>query len=206
MRQVPDGSVMRVGVLALQGDFLNHADTLRRLSVETVLVKTPADLDVDGIVIPGGESTTMSMLLKSSGLYAPLNDLLRNGMPALGTCAGMILMAKSVTDGRPDQVTLDAIDIAVRRNGFGRQVASFETELNVSGIKGGPMKAVFIRAPVVVKVAEDVEVLARVLYNFADSSERSVPVVCRQEKVIVSSFHPELVGEDRLHQLFLRLL
>lgn len=194
---------MRIGVLALQGDFLNHVAVLDSLSVESVLVKTPDDLDVDGIIIPGGESTTMSLLMQSSGIYEPLKVLLHDGLPAFGTCAGMILLASSLMDGRSDQVTLDAIDIVVRRNGFGRQVASFETDLAVSGVEGGPMRAVFIRAPVVEKVADRVEVLAEVNYSFADSSNRVVPVICRQGKVIVSSFHPELVGEDRLHKVFL---
>ena len=197
---------MRIGVLALQGDFMNHVAVLDGLSVDAVLVKTPDDLDVDGIIVPGGESTTMSLLLQSSGIYEPLKALLHEGLPAFGTCAGMILLASSLMDGRSDQVTLDAIDIVVRRNGFGRQVASFETHLAVSGVEGGPMRAVFIRAPVVEKVADRVEVLAEVNYSFADSSNRVVPVICRQEKVIVSSFHPELVGEDRLHKIFLGLI
>ncbi len=197
---------MRIGILALQGDFLNHVAVLDGLSVESVLIKTPDDLDVDGIIVPGGESTTMSLLIQSSGIYEPLKALLHGGLPAFGTCAGMILLASSLMDGRPDQVTLDAIDIVVRRNGFGRQVASFETDIDVSGVEGGPLKAVFIRAPVVEKVADGVEVLAEVKYNFADSTNRVVPVICRQEKVIVSSFHPELVGEDRLHKVFLGLI
>ncbi|MDA8081282.1 MAG: pyridoxal 5'-phosphate synthase glutaminase subunit PdxT [Actinomycetota bacterium] len=197
---------MRIGILALQGDFLNHVAVLDGLSVESVLVKTPDDLDVDGIIVPGGESTTMSLLIQSSGIYEPLKALLHGGLPAFGTCAGMILLASSLMDGRTDQVTFDAIDIVVRRNGFGRQVASFETDIDVSGVEGGPLKAVFIRAPVVEKVADGVEVLAEVKYNFADSTNRVVPVICRQEKVIVSSFHPELVGEDRLHKVFLGLI
>ncbi len=197
---------MRIGILALQGDFLNHVAVLDGLSVESVLVKTPDDLDVDGIIVPGGESTTMSLLIQSSGIYEPLKALLHGGLPAFGTCAGMILLASSLMDGRTDQVTFDAIDIVVRRNGFGRQVASFETDIDVFGVEGGPLKAVFIRAPVVEKVADGVEVLAEVKYNFADSTNRVVPVICRQEKVIVSSFHPELVGEDRLHKVFLGLI
>ncbi|TAN23757.1 MAG: pyridoxal 5'-phosphate synthase glutaminase subunit PdxT [Actinomycetota bacterium] len=192
---------MKIGVLALQGDYLNHVAILNKLSVNPVLIRTPDDLDVDGMIIPGGESTTISLLLQSSGLYLPLRGLLNSGMAAFGTCAGMILLAKSVIDGRPDQVSFDAIDIVVRRNGFGRQVASFETELAVSGV--GPMKAVFIRAPVVEKVSGEVEVLSSVNYSFPDSADRQVPVICRSGKVLVSSFHPELVGEDRLHRLFL---
>ncbi len=197
---------MKIGVLALQGDFLNHVVILDSLSVQSVLVKTPDDLDVDGMIIPGGESTAISLLMQSSGVFEPLKKLLHDGMPTFGTCAGMILLASSLMDGRFDQVTLDGIDIVVRRNGFGRQVASFETELAVAGIEGGPMRAVFIRAPVVESVADRVEVLAEVSFSFADSTNRVVPVICRQEKVIVSSFHPELVGEDRLHKLFLELI
>lgn len=194
---------MKIGILALQGDFSNHVAILEKLSVKTILVKTPEDLDVDGIIIPGGESTTISMLLESSGLYGPLEVLLKGGMAAFGTCAGMILLADSVVDGRSDQVSLGGIDIVVRRNGFGRQVASFETNLDVSGITGGTVRAVFIRAPVVEKVSAAVEVLASVNYSFSGLASRPVPVICRQGKVLVSSFHPELVGEDRLHKLFL---
>ncbi|MDA8270972.1 MAG: pyridoxal 5'-phosphate synthase glutaminase subunit PdxT [Actinomycetota bacterium] len=197
---------MRIGVLALQGDFISHLAILDKLAIQSVMVKTPGDLDVDGIIIPGGESTSISMLLQSSGIYEPLRALLHEGLPAFGTCAGMILLANSVVDGREDQMSLDAIDIVVRRNGFGRQMASFETSLTVSTIEDGPMRALFIRAPVVEKVSSEVEVLSSVTYSFADSSDKTVPVICRQNKVIVSSFHPELVGEDRLHKLFLELL
>lgn len=195
---------MKIGILALQGDVSNHSMILGQLDVDVVLVKTPSDLGaIDGIVIPGGESTTMSMLLQSSGLAEPLAGELSNGFPALGTCAGMILLARTIIDGRVDQTSLGAIDITVRRNGFGRQIASFETDIQVSGIGPDPMRAVFIRAPIVEFVGNSVDVLASVEYQFPDLSTRVIPVICKQEKVFVSSFHPEIVGDDRLHKLFL---
>lgn len=206
IERISASKVMKIGVVALQGDFLNHLAVLDSLGVESVLIRSAEDLDVDGIVIPGGESTTISMLMQTCGIYDPLRELISDGMPAFGTCAGMIVLASSVIDGRPDQLTLDGIDIVVRRNGFGRQVRSFETDLNVTGVAGNPMRAAFIRAPVVEKASGDVEVLASVEYQFVDSASRLVPVICRQDKVIVSSFHPELVGEERLHRLFLELI
>jgi len=186
-----------VGVLALQGDFREHVELLRRLGARPVLVRLPADLAaVEGLVIPGGESTAMSVLLQASGLYEPLAARLQEGMPALGTCAGMILLAREVLDGRPDQCHLGAIDISVRRNAFGRQRESFEADLEVSGL-AGPLHAVFIRAPVVERAGPQVEVLARV---------DGRPVLCRQGPVLVSAFHPELAGDPRLHQWFLQSL
>lgn len=197
---------MNIGVLALQGDFLNHVKMLKKIGVDSVLVRVPEDLcGVDGIVIPGGESTTISMLLLSSGLLDPLGKLLDEGMGAFGTCAGMIILARTVADGRIDQVALDAIPIAVRRNGFGRQIASFETDLDVKGVDG-PMRASFIRAPVVEEIGTSVEVLASVNYSFPDSTVRSVPVVCREGNVLVCSFHPEVVEDERLHRLFVEHL
>jgi pyridoxal 5'-phosphate synthase pdxT subunit len=145
-------------------------------------------------VLPGGESTTMSMLLDSSGLRDPIAERLRDGMPAFGTCAGMILLAGEVIDGRPDQRSFGVIDIAVRRNAFGRQVDSFEADLDVDGLTGGPFPAVFIRAPVVERAAQEVEVLATV---------DGRPVLCRQGPTMVAAFHPELSDDLRLHQLFL---
>jgi pyridoxal 5'-phosphate synthase pdxT subunit len=189
----------RVGILALQGDVREHARALTELGVGVLEVRTPAQLEaVDALVMPGGESTTMSLLLGSSGLLDPLAKRLADGMPAFGTCAGMILLATEVADGRPDQVRLAAIDIGVRRNAFGRQIDSFETELAVEGL-AEPLHAVFIRAPVVEWVGPDVEVLARVAGS--DGVER--PVVCRQGPVLVAAFHPELSGDLRLHEEFL---
>jgi 5'-phosphate synthase pdxT subunit len=190
---------MRVGVLGLQGDVREHARALGELGVAPVEVRTPADLTgVDALVLPGGESTTMSLLLQSSGLLGPLQDRLSHGMPAFGTCAGMILLAADVVDGRPDQVRLGSIDIGVRRNAFGRQVDSFETDLAVDGLDS-QLHAVFIRAPVVEWVGPGVEVLARV--TGTDGASRAV--VCRQGPVLVTAFHPELSGDLRLHRLFL---
>lgn len=188
----------RVGVLALQGDVREHRAVLDALGADVSPVRRPQDLEaVDALVLPGGESTTLLLLLESSGLAEPLAARLAAGMPALGTCAGMILLGGEVLDGRPGQRGLGAVDVAVRRNAFGRQIASFEADLDVAGVDG-PMHAVFIRAPVVEKAGEDVEVLATV---DLDGEER--PVVCRQGNVVVASFHPELSGDGRLHALAL---
>ncbi|HET6874218.1 MAG TPA: pyridoxal 5'-phosphate synthase glutaminase subunit PdxT, partial [Acidimicrobiales bacterium] len=147
----------RVGILALQGDVREHAESLRDLGVEAVAVRTPSQLDdVEALILPGGESTTMSLLLQSSGLAAPLGERLASGMPAFGTCAGMILLSKRILDGRPDQLSYGALDVTVRRNAFGRQVQSFETDLGVSGLEA-PFHAVFIRAPAVEETGPEVE-------------------------------------------------
>jgi 5'-phosphate synthase pdxT subunit len=189
----------RVGVLSLQGDVREHVHALAKLGVTPVEVRLPTDLAAaDALVLPGGESTTMSLLLESSGLRAPLRERLDDGMPAFGTCAGMILLGREIIDGRPDQAGLGAIDIGVRRNAFGRQVDSFETDLTVEGLDS-PLHAVFIRAPVVERVGPEVEILAQV--RGVDGCSR--PVVCRQGPVLVTAFHPELAGDLRLHRLFL---
>ena len=185
---------MKVGVLALQGDVSEHAQVLSDLGADAIEVRTPDELAaVDALILPGGESTTMSMLLESSGLFDVVATRLADGMPAFGTCAGMILLASEVLDGRPDQRSFGVIDLAVRRNAFGRQVDSFETDLEVEGV--GMVPAVFIRAPYVERVGDDVEVLARVDDH---------PVLCRQGHVLAAAFHPELSGDLRLHELFLR--
>jgi 5'-phosphate synthase pdxT subunit len=172
---IADGRAGPVGVLALQGDFREHVSLLERIGASVREVRLPADLArVSALVIPGGESTTISVLLGTSGLLAPLRARLGAGMPAFGTCAGMILLASEILDGRPDQHQLGAIDISVRRNAFGRQRDSFEAELNVTGLSA-PLHAVFIRAPVVERVGTGVEVLATV--RMADGRDR--PVVCR---------------------------
>lgn len=189
---------VNVGVLALQGAVREHLGSLDRLGLRGVEVRRPEDLSgVDGLIIPGGESTTISMLIESAGLRGPLQERLEGGMPAFGTCAGMILLAGEVADGRPDQHLFAAIDIGVRRNAFGRQVDSFETDLDVEGL-AAPLHAVFIRAPVVERVGPGVEVLATV--GGFDGGPR--PVVCRQGPVLVAAFHPELTGDTRLHRLF----
>lgn len=185
---------VKVGLLALQGAIGPHADALASLGVATVEVRTPVHLDeVDALVVPGGESTTMSKLLVTSGLDEPLRQRLADGLPAFGTCAGMIVLAGAVLDGRADQRSFGAIDITVRRNAFGRQVDSFEADLDVDGLDN-PFHAVFIRAPFVEAAGPSVEVLATVDGH---------PVLCRQGRVLVSAFHPELTPDARLHRLFL---
>ena len=186
----------KVGVLALQGAWRAHALVLDDLGADAVPVRSPDELDaVDALVVPGGESTTMSMLLESGGLVDGLAARLADGLPALGTCAGMILLSATVLDGRPDQRSFSAVDIDVRRNAFGRQVDSFEADLDVVGLPGvRPFHAVFIRAPYVERVGPSVEVLASVDDH---------PVLCRQGSTVVAAFHPELSGDPRIHQLFL---
>jgi 5'-phosphate synthase pdxT subunit len=183
-----------VGVLALQGAFSAHEAALADAGARTVQVRTPAHLrGVDALVMPGGESTTMSMLLETSGLFDEIKARLSDAMPVFGTCAGMILLATEVLDGRADQRSFGAIDIAVRRNGYGRQIDSFETDISVAG-EDAPFHAVFIRAPKVESVGPAVEVLA---------AHEGVPVLARQGHVMVASFHPELAGDARLHHKFL---
>jgi 5'-phosphate synthase pdxT subunit len=186
----------RVGVLALQGAFAAHARVLADLDADPVEVRTPAQLErVDALVMPGGESTTMSFLLESSGLFDPIAKRLADGLPVLGTCAGMILLSAEVLDGRSDQRSFGAIDLAVRRNAYGRQVDSFETDLDVPELGDPPFHAVFIRAPGVERVGPDVESLA----------ERDGRVVlARQGPITVAAFHPELSGDPRIHARFLQ--
>ncbi|HVE18151.1 MAG TPA: pyridoxal 5'-phosphate synthase glutaminase subunit PdxT [Ilumatobacteraceae bacterium] len=184
-----------VGVLALQGAFAAHQRALESAGATTRQVRQPGDLGgIDALVMPGGESTTMSRLLTTSGLFDDIKSLLSDGLPVLGTCAGMILLATEVLDGRPDQLSFGAIDITVQRNGYGRQIDSFETDLDVVGFDA-PFHAVFVRAPKVVAIGTNVEVIAE--YD-------GVPVVVRQGHVMVASFHPELTGDGRLHAKFLQ--
>ena len=188
---------MRIGVLALQGAFREHCDAVRRIGHEAVEVRTPADLaSVDGLILPGGESTTIDKLLDSSGLRAPLAARLEAGMPAFGTCAGLIVLSASAVDGTPDQRTLGAIDVVSQRNGFGRQVKSFEAPVTLIG-DSTTMPGVFIRAPRIVSVGEDVEVIARL----ADE-----PVAATSRTIMVATFHPELTDDDRLHRRFAALV
>ena len=183
-----------VGVLALQGAFDAHQRVLADLGVSTRQVRTPADLrKVDALVMPGGESGTMSQLLERSELFGPLSERLSAGMPTFGTCAGMILLANNVLDGRSDQRSFSAIDITVRRNAYGRQNESFEADLAVKGLRGA-FHAVFIRAPRLESMGRGVTVLAR---------HDGVPVLARQNSVMVASFHPELGSDHRVHQLFI---
>ncbi|MEY2885187.1 MAG: glutamine amidotransferase subunit PdxT [Actinomycetota bacterium] len=186
-----------VGVLALQGAFEAHQHVLRDLGVESVQVRTPSDLDVvDALVMPGGESTTMSHLLQTSGLFNSIDARLKQGMPVFGTCAGMILLAKGVLDGRSDQRSFGAIDIDVKRNAYGRQIDSFETDIALAGMVED-FHAVFIRAPQIARLGEEVTVLAR---------HNEDVVLARQGSVMVASFHPELTSDARIHSMFIGLL
>ena len=186
---------MKLGVLALQGAFREHAEALTALGADVTFVKRPQHLaGLDAIVLPGGESTTMDKLLDSSELRAPLAECLSDGLPAFATCAGLILCADDVVDGRPDQQPLRLLDVTVRRNGYGRQRESFEVPLDVRDLSGGAFRGVFIRAPVVERAGPGVEVLAE--YD-------GVPVFGRQGRIWFASFHPELSGDLRLHQRFL---
>ena len=186
-----------IGVLALQGAFDAHVQHLNALGVDVRLVKTDADLDeIDGLIIPGGESTTMSNLLVASGLGKTLSKKIDDGFPVFGTCAGMIMMANSIIDGRPDQIVLNAMDIQVRRNGYGRQNDSFEQDIDIESFDV-PFHALFIRAPIIEKMANDVEVLSTV---------NGHPVLVRQGKALASSFHPELVSDLRVHEIFLSMI
>jgi 5'-phosphate synthase pdxT subunit len=190
--------VPTVGVLALQGDVREHLAALERVGARAVPVRRVAELDaVDGLVIPGGESTTIDRLLRIFALAGPLRERLARGMPALGSCAGMILLADRLTDRAPGQQTLGGIDMTVRRNAFGRQVDSFETDLDLAGVSGGPLRAVFIRAPQVVQAGPDVEVLARL---------GDTIVAVRQGRLVATAFHPEITGDDRVHGLFVDLV
>lgn len=198
-----------IGVIALQGAAAEHVAAFRRAGARAVEVRVPAELDgVDAVALPGGESTTMSHLLGTSGLFDALSDRLADGMPAFGTCAGMILLAAEVLDGRPDQRCFGAIDISVRRNAFGRQVASFEAGLTTQGLDE-PFHAVFIRAPWVERAGDGVEVLAEIRPASSSSGgggNAPVPVLCRSGPILVSSFHPELTADDRIHQIFLDMV
>jgi 5'-phosphate synthase pdxT subunit len=178
---------VRVGVLALQGDFEAHARMLRGLGADVHEVRVPSDLlGLDGLVIPGGESTTMTLGIAREGLAEPLRDFVRTGAPVLGTCAGMIML---------DSNHLGLMDTVCERNAFGRQIRSFEADLEIPGIEGEPVRAVFIRAPWLAEHGDAVEVLAEVDGH---------PVAARQDNMLVISFHPEIAGEDRVHELFLR--
>lgn len=187
---------MKVGVLALQGAFGLHERVLNRIGVAAVQVRTPQELaEVDRLVIPGGESTAISKLLDANKLADPLADRLADGLPVLGTCAGLILLAREVVDGYPGQRCFGAVDVAVRRNGYGRQSESFSAPVEVGGWESA-FPGVFIRAPVIETAGPTVEVLAEL---------DGVPVLCRQGSTTVSSFHPELAQDDRIHRRFVDL-
>lgn len=196
-----------VGVLALQGDVREHQRALADCGLRSLLVRRPHELAaVDALILPGGESTTMSRLLVACDLLEPLRARLREGMPAYGSCAGMILLSREILDGRPDQQQLGALDTVVRRNAFGRQVESFECDLDFAGVPGDPVRAVFIRAPWVEQAGPDVEVLARVPDLPSAGSAAGRIVAVRQGSVLATAFHPELTGDRRVHQLFCQLV
>jgi 5'-phosphate synthase pdxT subunit len=188
-----------IGVLALQGDVREHLHALAECDVLARPVRRPDELDsVDALVVPGGESTTMSKLAVEFGVLEPIRKRVAGGMPTYGSCAGMIMLATEVLDGRPDQRGFDGIEMTVRRNAFGRQVDSFEAEVPIGEIDGGPFSAVFIRAPWVEKVGPDVQVLGRV----ADGPATGRIVAVRQQHLLATAFHPELTGDLRLHRYF----
>ena len=193
----------RIGVLALQGDVREHVAMLARCGADGVPVRRPRELaEVDGLVLPGGESTTIVKLANRFELLEPLRAAVREGLPVYGSCAGMILLADRILDAPSDQETIGGLDVTVRRNAFGRQVDSFEAELDLAGLDGGPLRAVFIRAPWVEKAGAGVEVLGRVVGGAADG--RIVAV--RQGNLVATSFHPELTGDRRVHALFVDIV
>ncbi len=192
-----------VGVLALQGDVREHAHALESEGARAVPVRRTSELDaVDALVIPGGESTTIDKLLRAFDLFEPVRARLRGGMPAYGSCAGMILLADRVLGGIEGQRTLGGVDITVRRNAFGRQVDSFETDLAIEGVEDGPLHAVFIRAPWVEEVGPAASVVGRV--ESGPAAGRIVAV--RQGPLLVTSFHPEVTGDTRVHRLFVQIV
>lgn len=189
------GSGLRVGVLSLQGDFREHRVMLEGMGCATREVRHPDDLqDLDGLVLPGGESTTIHKLMETYGLTGPIRAFHDAGGVVYGTCAGLILVARATVEGRPP--TLALMDIVARRNAFGRQVASFEADLHLDGVPGGALRAVFIRAPWVESAGPGVEVLA---------SHRGHAVAAREGRVLVTAFHPELTHDTRVHELFVRM-
>ncbi|HEY3896147.1 MAG TPA: pyridoxal 5'-phosphate synthase glutaminase subunit PdxT [Pseudonocardiaceae bacterium] len=196
-----------VGVLALQGDVREHLRALAECRMRSAPVRRREELaGVDALIVPGGESTTMSRLLVAFDLMEPLQARLTGGMPAYGSCAGMILLSREVLDGRADQRQLPVLDAVVRRNAFGRQLASFEADLDIAGVAGGPVRAVFIRAPWVERVGPGVEVLARVPGVPGAGLAAGRIVAIRQGCVLATAFHPELTGDRRVHQLFCEMV
>ena len=186
----------KIGVLAIQGDFLEHRQALARLGVEAPEIRLPHQLeDIDGLIIPGGESTTIAQLIDIYGFREALRERARQGMAVWGTCAGMIVIADRLTDARPEPLRL--MDIEVSRNAFGRQVDSFEADIEFQDIEGAPFHCVFIRAPVVNRVGASVRTLAAL--------DDGRPVAVRQGKLLATAFHPELTGDSRIHELFARM-
>ncbi len=193
----PSGAPRRIGVLALQGAVREHVEAIRAVGAEPVQVRLPADLDgLDALILPGGESTTMRRLIDRYGLREPIQRMAREGRPMLGTCAGMILLASRITEG--DEPVLGLLDLVVQRNGYGRQLESFESDVSLPAVGEPPLHGVFIRAPVVADSGAQVEVLAR--------DEAGRPVAVRQGKVLATAFHPELTEDRRIHRLLLDMI
>lgn len=190
---------MPIGVLALQGDFREHIATFASLGQQAIEIRAIDELNrCDGLVIPGGESTVIQKLAMNYGLFDPIKEKIRDGLPTFGTCAGLIMLADEILDGVQGQIGFGGLDVSVRRNAFGNQLDSFETDLPFSGISSGDVHAAFIRAPIVERVGRGVEVLSTL--------EDGRIVAVRQENVMGISFHPEIVGESRVHSLFLEML
>lgn len=196
LRRVPSAR-RRIGILALQGDVREHADAVRDIDADPVLVRWPADLEgLDALILPGGESTMMRRLIDRYGLREPIRELAGRGAPLFGTCAGMILLAGRIADG--EEPVLGLLDVTVRRNAYGRQLDSYETDLAIPALGDEPMRGVFIRAPVLTEVGPQVDVLA------TDGDGR--PIAVRQGKVLATAFHPELTDDRRLHRLLLDMV
>lgn len=195
----PSGAGPRIGVLALQGDFREHIASLTELGADVVPLRRPDEIEtLDGVVIPGGESSVMDKLSRAFGVADPLADAIRGGLPTYGTCAGMIMLSSRITDGITGQQTLDVLDTTVRRNAFGAQNDSFEIDIPMPELGEAPVHAVFIRAPVVEQRGDDVHVLGAL--------PDGQVVAVQQGNVIASAFHPEVAGEDRFHRRFLDLV
>lgn len=190
---------MPIGVLALQGDFREHIITLTSLGVDSLEVRTVSDLEKStGLIIPGGESTAIQKLAMNFGLLEPIRSAIRDGLPAFGTCAGLIMLADVILDGIPGQVGFGGLDISVRRNAFGNQLESFETQLAFEGISGSKIDAAFIRAPIVERVGENVQILSKL--------DDGRVVAVRNETMLGISFHPEISGEKRVHEYFVGMI
>ena len=188
-----------IGVLALQGDFREHRKTLSAIGVESLEVRTLADLaKSSGLIIPGGESTVMQKLAVAYDLFQPIHDALKAGLPAFGTCAGLIMLADEIIDGIPGQIGFGGLDVSVRRNAFGNQLDSFEVDLKFAGVVGSPVHAAFIRAPIVERIGANVEILSKL--------EDGRVVGVRQGNLMGISFHPEVTGETRIHELFVSMV
>lgn len=190
---------MPIGVLALQGDFREHIATLNRIGIDSIEVRTNLDLEnSDGLIIPGGESTVIANLAKSFSLLEPIRSKIKSGLPVFGTCAGLILLAEEILDGIEGQVGFGGLDVSVRRNAFGNQLDSFETELDFVGIAEPALRAAFIRAPIIERVGPKVEVLS--------SLNSGAIVAVRSEHILGVAFHPEISGEDRVHEYFMKMV